>query len=83
LAPAARLAAFTIRVAVAAAPDPVREAVPSTTVPALNVTLPPGVALPLAALTVAVSCVVPLAGMFRRVAASEVDVETAGAVTAT
>jgi hypothetical protein len=55
LLPPVKLLPFTVKVAVAVPPDPASVAVPSATVPAENVTLPAGVALPLAALTVAVN----------------------------
>jgi hypothetical protein len=53
--PGARLLPFTVRLAMAVAPEATSVAVPSETVPAVKVTLPVGAALPLAAFTVAVN----------------------------
>jgi hypothetical protein len=53
--PATRLLPFTVRLAVALAPETTRTAVASETPPAVKVTLPVGAALPLTAFTVAVN----------------------------
>ena len=83
LLPPARLLPFTINAAVAVAPEPASVAVPSVMFPAEKVTLPAGVTLPLAALTVAVNCVVALCAILAGLAASVVAVATGGAVTTT
>jgi hypothetical protein len=57
LAPTASWLPFTVIVAVAVPPEPERLAVPRAVFPELNDTCPAGEAVPLAALTVAVSTV--------------------------
>jgi len=83
LAPEARLLPFTASVALPFAPEAVSGDVPSTVVPAANVTLPVGAAVPLAGLTVAVNCVVAVDEMLAGFANTAVVVATGGGVTVT
>jgi hypothetical protein len=80
LVPVANALAFTLSEAVPAAE---REAVPKLLLPRLNVTVPVGAALPLAALTVAVSDVDPVVLMDVGLAVRVVVVATTGMVTVT
>jgi hypothetical protein len=85
-APIASLAALTLRVAVAlldAADDAASVAVPSEVVPARNVTVPVGAALPLAGVTVAVNWSVAVDGRLAGVAVTTVLVATGAPVTVT
>jgi len=81
--PGARLAPFTVRVAAAAPPEPASAAEPSERLPAEKMTLPVGVALPLAAFTLTVKIVDALAAMLVGLAANEAVVEIKAAVTVT
>ena len=83
LLPMLRLLPFTARVAPAFAAEAANEAVPRTVLPTAKVTLPVGAALPLAGLTVAVTCVVSVARMLAGFAATVVVVATGGPVTVT
>ena len=84
LLPAASWLPFTATEAVAVPPDPERSAVPSATLPSMNATDPAGVVVPLPALTVAVSVVVPVEAMLPGLAVSVVVVgPPVGAVTVT
>ena len=78
MAPMARLLAFTVK----AAPDADNVELPRAVLPSEKVTLPVGVAVPLA-LTVAVSTVEAVDAMEAGFAASEVVVATGGTVTIT
>ncbi len=79
LLPRARLPALTLMLAV----EPESVATPNVVLPRLKVTLPAGVALPLAAFTVAVTVVVWIERMEDGLAASVVVVATGGGVTVT
>jgi hypothetical protein len=68
--------ALTVREAVAVPPEPERLPVPSDVLPSVKVTEPVGVALPLAAVTVAVSAVLLLAVMLAGAAVTVVVVAT-------
>ena len=83
--PVLNLLAATLNTAVAVPPEPAKFAVPNAAFPAEKVTLPEGVTLALAALTVAVNCVVALCAILAGLAASVVVVvvATVGAVTTT
>jgi hypothetical protein len=74
-----RLLPFTVRVAL----EPEIGALPRIVLPSEKATTPVGKALPLAALTVAVSCVDPVNEMIEGLAPSDVIVTTGGAVTVT
>ena len=79
LLPAAKLLPLTVRLA----PEAANETLPRLVAPSENVTLPVGWAVPLAALTVAVSCVDPVDAMVAGLAATDVVVLTNGEVTVT
>src|SRR5436305_17742 len=83
LLPVASMLAARVIAAVAAAPDVFSVSVPSAFVPAKNATVPPGAAVPLAGLTVAVTTVLPAAAIWTGFAASVTLVATAGGITVT
>ena len=73
-----------VDVVLAAAPDAAASvAVPSEVLPFENVTVPDGAALPLAAVTVAVNCVLPAAKMLAGLATMVVVVAIGALVTVT
>jgi len=80
LLPVARLLALTVMVT---EPDEETGAVPRVEFPAVKANVPVGVAVPLAALTVAVSCVEAVEAITAGFAEAVVTVATAGAVTVT
>ena len=86
-APAASLLALTLSIAVAAPPEAVagapRVAVPSTVVPAEKLTEPVGGTLPLAGVTVAVNCAVPVDATLAAPTVATVLVATGATVTVT
>ena len=80
---AARLDPYTVSVALAVPPLPDSVALPRVVLPSLKAMVPAGATVPLAALTVAVSAVDPADAMVEGLAATDVVVATAGAVTVT
>ena len=83
LLPAASRLPGTLNDAVAAPPDPLRLALPSVVPPTVNATDPMGEMLPLAALTVTVSEVLPLDVMLVELAVTVVVVAVVGTATLT
>lgn len=81
LFPAFNWLALTVSDAVAVPPEPERLAEPSGALPSVKETEPVGEVLPLAALTVAVSVVLPPAVMLVGLAVTVVVVATTGTVT--
>ena len=75
--------ALTVSDAVAVPPEPERLMTPSDVLPSVKATEPVGVVLPLAAFTVAVSAVLPPAGMLVGLAVTVVVVEVDGTLTLT
>jgi len=73
--------ASALPLTVSVAPDAVSGTLPKVVLPSENVTLP--AATPLAALTVAASCVDPVDAMVEGLAVSDMVVATGGIVTAT
>ena len=78
--PTERALALTVSEAV---PDALRFAVPSALVPAVKVTAPVGMVVPLAGLTVTASCVEPVVVIEEGVAVRAAIVAVSGTVTVT